>query len=80
VSDMFPQKAVGSVVGIGGMAGGIGGVVVSKIGGWLFDYYGALGQIQTGYMIMFAICALAYLAAWVVMKALVPRYDLITDL
>jgi len=80
VSDMFPQKAVGSVVGIGGMAGGIGGVVVSKIGGWLFDYYGALGQIQTGYMIMFAICALAYLTAWMVMKALVPRYDLITDL
>jgi ACS family hexuronate transporter-like MFS transporter len=29
---------------------------------------------------MFAICALAYLAAWMVMKALVPRYELITDL
>jgi ACS family hexuronate transporter-like MFS transporter len=80
VSDMFPQKAVGSVVGIGGMAGGIGGVVVSKIGGWLFDFYGAQGHIETGYMIMFAICALAYLAAWMVMKALVPRYELITDL
>lgn len=39
VSDMFPKKAVGSVVGIGGMAGGIGGVVMSKLGGWLFDSY-----------------------------------------
>jgi ACS family hexuronate transporter-like MFS transporter len=75
---MFPQRSVASVVGIGGMAGGIGGVLMSKIGGWLFDYYGALGQISTGYMIMFAICALAYLVAWLIMKALVPRYKEIT--
>ncbi len=80
VSDMFPKRSVGSVVGIGGMAGGIGGVVVTKIGGWLFDYYGALGNIYTGYMIMFSICATAYLVAWVIMKALVPRYSPITDL
>jgi MFS transporter, ACS family, hexuronate transporter len=39
VSDMFPKKAIGSVVGIGGMAGGMGGVVMSKLGGWLFDSY-----------------------------------------
>jgi ACS family hexuronate transporter-like MFS transporter len=80
VSDMFPKKAVASVVGIGGMAGGIGGVVMSKLGGALFDHYKALGHIQTGYTIMFAICAVAYLIAWVVMKALVPKYKPITDL
>jgi len=74
VSDMFPKKAVGSVVGIGGMAGGFGGVVMSKLGGALFDHYGKLGHIQTGYTIMFTICALAYLTAWIVMKALVPKY------
>lgn len=39
VSDMFPKKAIGSVVGIGGMAGGLGGVLITKIGGWLFDRY-----------------------------------------
>ena len=39
VSDMFPQKAIASVVGIGGMAGGLGGVIISKIAGWLFDGY-----------------------------------------
>lgn len=55
VSDMFPQKAIGSVVGIGGMAGGLGGVIISKIGGALFDHYKALGHIQTGYTIMFTI-------------------------
>lgn len=43
VSDMFPKKAVGSIVGIGGMAGGLGGVLVSKTGGWLFDAYRATG-------------------------------------
>ena len=73
VSDMFPQKAIGSVVGIGGMAGGIGGVLVSKTGGALFDHYKALGHIQTGYTIMFTFCAVAYIIAWSVMKALVPR-------
>ncbi|MBC6904276.1 MFS transporter [Saccharophagus sp. K07] len=80
VSDMFPKHAVASVVGIGGMAGGMGGVVVSKIGGWLFDYYGAQGQISTGYAIMFSFCAVAYLIAWSLMKLLVPRYRPIQDL
>ncbi|MFN4285511.1 MAG: MFS transporter [Lacibacter sp.] len=80
VSDMFPKKAVASVVGIGGMAGGIGGVLITKAGGALFDHYKALGHIETGYTIMFAFCATAYLLAWLIMKGLVPRYKLITDL
>ena len=152
VSDMFPKKAIGSVVAIGGMAGGLGGVLISKSGGWLFDAYRASGiaqswvqakaagmgdylariqglnlvtkygdkvdintvelgslakevtvQLQTidpvifdklvqlqkplvqsemtiAYTIMFSFCALAYLIAWAVMKMLVPRYKIITDL
>jgi ACS family hexuronate transporter-like MFS transporter len=80
VSDMFPKKAIGSIIGIGGMAGGIGGVLVSKLGGYLFDYYESLGHIQTGYTIMFVLCAVAYLIAWSVMKMLVPKYSPITDL
>ena len=67
------------MVGIGGLAGGIGGVLVTKIGGWLFDHYGALGQIQTGYTIMFTFCAVAYLIAWTVMKTLVPRHSEIRE-
>ena len=74
VSDMFPKKAVASVVGIGGMAGGLGGVVVSKIGGALFDHYKKIGHIETGYTIMFSFCAVAYLLAWILMKTLVPKY------
>ncbi|MGZ5191117.1 MAG: hypothetical protein ACXWCZ_08875, partial [Flavisolibacter sp.] len=152
VSDMFPKKAIGSVVGIGGMAGGLGGVLVTKVGGWLFDAYRntgiaaswieaqakglgdyittikaqnlvskhgdkidlnqtelsklpkevatqlqsidasmfdqllqiqkplVQGELTTAYTIMFAFCAVAYLIAWGVMKALVPKYKPITDL
>ena len=71
-SDLFPRERVASVVGIGGLAGGIGGVVLTKIGGALFDHYGALGEIQTGYMMMFTFCALAYIIAWAIMKWLIP--------
>lgn len=80
VSDMFPKKSIGSVIGIGGMAGGLGGVAISKIGGAVFDHYQKLGHIKTGYTIMFAFCAVAYLIAWIVMKSLVPKYKPITDL
>lgn len=80
VSDMFPKKAIASVIGIGGLAGGIGGVLVSKLGGYLFDYYDGLGHIQTGYTIMFVLCAVAYLIAWTVIKLLVPKYSPITNL
>jgi ACS family hexuronate transporter-like MFS transporter len=75
---MFPKKAVASIVGIGGMAGGIGGVLVTKVGGALFDHYKSLGHIETGYTIMFTFCALAYLIAWSVMKMLVPRMKIIS--
>ncbi len=80
VSDMFPKKSVASIVGIGGMAGGLGGVLVSKAGGALTDHYKALGHIETGYTIMFTFCAVAYLIAWFIMKSLVPKYKPITDL
>lgn len=73
VSDMFPKVSVASVTGIGGMAGGLGGIVVSKSAGFLFDHYKALGHIQTGYLIMFIICSVAYLTAWVIMHLLVPK-------
>ncbi|SKB58276.1 MFS transporter, ACS family, hexuronate transporter [Parapedobacter luteus] len=77
VSDMFPKITVASVTGIGGMAGGLGGVVMSKLGGAVFDHYAAIDRIHTGYTIMFSICAVSYLIAWVIMKSLVPRMKLV---
>lgn len=74
VSDMFPKSTVASVVGLGGMAGGLGGMAVAKAAGLLFDYYKGLGHIQTGYYILFLYCGLGYLAAWFLMfKVLIPK-------
>ncbi|MXN90075.1 MFS transporter [Flavobacterium sp. Sd200] len=116
VGDMFPKKAIGTITGIGGMAGGLGSFLINKGSGVLFDYShkawttidgvpllekypqyadarlpegffeglqksGAVisDGINTGYMIIFSICAVAYLIAWVVMNALVPKYKVITN-
>ncbi|HEV2328567.1 MAG TPA: MFS transporter [Verrucomicrobiae bacterium] len=76
VSDMFPKKTVASVVGLGTASGGAGGVILQQVPGWLTDHL----TTQTAYFIMFVICALSYLAAWTMMKALVPRHKPITDL
>jgi ACS family hexuronate transporter-like MFS transporter len=73
VSDMFPKKTVGSVTGIGGMAGAIGGILIAKAAGDLLDHYKELGSIEIGYYILFIICGTAYLLAWVIMHFLVPR-------
>ena len=78
VSDMFPKKAVASVVGIGTTAGGIGGVIIQLLAGRLTDAFKQTPQ--TAYLIMFVICALSYLIAWSLMKAFVPRHKPITDL
>jgi nitrate/nitrite transporter NarK len=78
VSDMFPKSAVGSVTGIGAMAGGLGGVIVQLLAGTLTDNYRAAPQ--TAYLIMFVVCALSYLIAWAAMKLLVPRHQPITEI
>jgi len=78
VSDMFPKKAVGSVTGIGAMAGGIGGVLVQLLVGFLTDKF--KDNPQHAYFLIFIVCALSYLIAWGIMKALVPRHIPITDI
>jgi ACS family hexuronate transporter-like MFS transporter len=75
VSDMFPKSSVASVTGIGGMAGGLGGILIAALAGKLFDHYKALGHIETGYYIMFFICGFAYLTAWVLMHFLAPKLE-----
>jgi MFS transporter, ACS family, hexuronate transporter len=73
VSDMFPKSATASVTGIGGMFGAIGGILIAKSAGKLFDYYKANGHVETGYLIMFLICSVAYILAWLIMHVLVPK-------
>ena len=76
VSDMFPKKAVGSITGIGGMFGGLGGIFLSLfVQKEMFVHYREIGQIETAYYIMFFICGSAYLLAWGIMHLLVPRME-----
>jgi ACS family hexuronate transporter-like MFS transporter len=75
VSDMFPKKAVASVVGLGGMAGSFGGFMFPILAGRLLDHFQAQGHITPGYAILFSICASAYLIAFGVHHLFAPRFE-----
>lgn len=86
IGDMFPKSAIATITGIGGMAGGLGSFLINKGAGSLFTYSESLGSAftflgfegkQAGYMVVFCICAVAYVVAWCIMKALVPKYKVI---
>jgi ACS family hexuronate transporter-like MFS transporter len=66
VSDMFPRRAVGSVVGIGGFAGAVGGMLISTTVGLILQYTGS-------YLPIFIIAAVAYLVALLIIHLLAPR-------
>lgn len=83
IGDMFPKSTIATITGIGAMAGGCGSFLINKGAGVLFDYSAAQGEAfsffgftgkPAGYMIVFCICAVAYLLAWSIMKTLVPKY------
>ena len=83
IGDMFPKSTIASITGIGTMAGGIGSMLVQKIAGNLFTHAEQLGSAFTflgfegkpaGYFMVFCYCGVAYLIAWCIMKALVPKY------
>jgi ACS family hexuronate transporter-like MFS transporter len=75
VSDVFPKRAVASVVGIGGMAGSLGGILFPLYSGKLLDRFQASGNITAGYAILFGICGFAYLVAFVINHVLAPRFE-----
>jgi ACS family hexuronate transporter-like MFS transporter len=68
-ADMFPRKAVGSVVGIGSCAGAIGGIILPYYAGQVLD------KNPSYYLPMFIIAGTAYLIAWAVIHILVPRME-----
>jgi ACS family hexuronate transporter-like MFS transporter len=65
--DMFPKRAVGSVIGLGGFAGGIGGMIMAKSTGLVLD------ATQGNYTIIFAICTTVYFLAVAAIHLLSPR-------
>jgi ACS family hexuronate transporter-like MFS transporter len=72
-SDVFPKQDVGSVTGLGGMGGAVGGILIAKLAGVVFDHYKAQGNLEYGYTIMFIVCGLAYIVAWGLMQILLFR-------
>ena len=72
-SDMFPKEAVSSVVGIGGMAGAVGGILFPIFVGNILDQFKAMGNITAGYNIIFSICGCTYLIAYLVIHLLTRR-------
>jgi ACS family hexuronate transporter-like MFS transporter len=66
VSDMFPQRTVASVVGIGGFGGAVGGMCIASFAGWVL-------QVSHSYVPMFIIAGSVYLLALVLIHLLAPR-------
>ena len=75
VSDMFPKRAVASVIGIGGMAGSAGGILFPALSGRLLDHFQKQQNITAGYAILFSICACMYLVAFALNHLCAPRYE-----
>ncbi|CAA9385803.1 MAG: Hexuronate transporter [uncultured Pyrinomonadaceae bacterium] len=67
-SDMFPRRAVGSVVGIGGMAGAIGGMFIAKAAGYILQWTGS-------YLILFVMAGSAYILALLLIHLLAPHLE-----
>jgi ACS family hexuronate transporter-like MFS transporter len=67
-SDTFPRQAVGSVVGLGGMAGAVGGMLIAKLTGYILEATGS-------YVPVFLIAASAYLIALAVIHVLMPKLE-----
>jgi ACS family hexuronate transporter-like MFS transporter len=75
VSDSFPKQAVASVIGIGGMAGAVGGMLFPIVTGMLLDSCKASGNVAAGYGILFVFCAGAYLFSLFLLQLLNPRLE-----
>ena len=83
IGDMFPKSTIGTITGIGSMAGGIGSFLINKGSGtfftWAdgqgsaFSFFGFDGK-PAAYVVVFCICSVAYLIGWCIMKTLVPKY------
>jgi ACS family hexuronate transporter-like MFS transporter len=67
-SDIFPRRAIASIVGIGGAAGAFGGMLMAKYAGWVLDRIGS-------YTPIFVVAGSVYLIALLVLHVMIPRYD-----
>ena len=76
-SDMFPKRAVASVVGLGGMAGSVVGIFFPIMAGRLLDAFKAQNNVSGGYAVLFGICASAYIVAFILQHLLAPKFEMV---
>ena len=83
IGDMFPKSTIGTITGIGTMAGGLASYAINLSSGEFFDWAAGQGSAYTffgfegkpaAYMVVFSICAVDYIIGWCIMKTLVPKY------
>jgi ACS family hexuronate transporter-like MFS transporter len=74
-SDMFPNYAVASLIGLGSAAGSTGGMIFPIVCGILLDKFTAAGNVTGGYTIIFLICAFAYLVAFALNHLFAPKFE-----
>ncbi len=77
-SDMFPKQAVSSVVGIGGMAGAIGGIFFPILVGYLLDMYKSSGNLSGGYNLLFTLCGMTYFVTWSIIHLLTRKRSVVS--
>lgn len=73
VVDLFPKQAVSSVTGIGAMSGAVGGMLFPLFVGYILDTYKTAGNLIGGYNLLFLICGLTYLFAWMIIHLLTRK-------
>ena len=71
---MFPRNIIGTLIGIGSMAGAIGSMLFQYLCGHILDIYGA-DHAQAGYFVLFAYAAFAYLIAFGLQHLLAPTFE-----
>jgi ACS family hexuronate transporter-like MFS transporter len=76
-SDMFPKRALASIIGLGGMAGSGLGIFFPVLAGRLLDTFKAQNNISGGYAILFGVCASAYLVAFAIQHLLAPKFEMV---
>lgn len=77
-SDMFPKETVSSVVGIGGTAGALGGILFPIFVGYLLDTYKGMGNITGGYNVLFTLCGFTYLITWLIIHFLTRKKNVVS--
>ena len=68
VSDIFPKKAVATVVGLSGFAGAVGGAMAASIVGLVLEY-------TNSYFLILSIAGFSYLIAWMILKIMIPKIE-----